>query len=123
MNDWAELDEHKCACRGTGWADVSTDKSVECPIHFEGQLHPQTQALLLDEPNRMVEEERKSRLRFQICESQRRVVDLQNLLKAEQEKQVKLELELINRTPTVRAIQVVVPIEPEPMAIEDGDFI
>ncbi len=123
MEDWAELDEHKCACQGTGWADITPEKAVECPIHFEGQLHPQTLALLFDEPNRMAEEERKSRLRFQIRESQRKVVELQRQLKMEHERQLKLELELINRTPTVRAIQVVVPIEPEPMVIEDGDFI
>ena len=123
MEDWAELDEHKCACQGTGWAAITPEKSVECPIHFEGQLHPQTLALLFDEPDRMAEEERKSRLRFQIRESQRKIADLQKQLRTEQERQVKLELELINRTPTVRAIQVVVPMEPEPMVVEDGDFI
>jgi hypothetical protein len=122
VEEWAELDDDKCACHGTGWVNINADKTVECPIHFVGQLHPETQALLYDEPNRLAEEERKARLRFLIRETRNEVVELQTKLKAKQENLVKLELELINRTPTVRAIQVVVPVEPETME-EDGGFL
>lgn len=123
MEDWAELDEHKCACRGLGWAEAGKDKYVECPIHYEGQLHPDTMALLLDEPDRMAAEERKAKLNYQIRESRNKIASLQAQLKTEQSKLVQLELELINRTPTVKAMQAVIPMEPEPMVIEDGDFI
>lgn len=118
MEEWAELDENRCACHGCGWAEVSKDEWVECPIHFEGQLHPDTQALLFDEPDRLAEEERKARLRFQIKESQSKINEAQQLLHSQQAKLKQLELELINRTPTVRAMQAVVPPplprEPQP---------
>lgn len=37
---WAEEDETACPCRGNGWALSDVDTWHECPIHFEGQLHP-----------------------------------------------------------------------------------
>jgi hypothetical protein len=107
VESWVEMDENKCRCRGTGWAEVSQDRYTECPIHYEGQLHPDTQALLLDEPNRLAEEERKSRLQYHIKEARIKILDFQKQLKAEQEKLVKLELELINRTPTVKAMPAI----------------
>lgn len=122
MEERTNLDEDKCACHGCGWAETSQDKWVECPIHFVGQLHPNTQTLLLDEPNRLVEEERKARLRFQIRESQ-------NKINEEQKKLSKLELELINRTPTVKAMKAIVPpplpvpSEPAPFELNERDFI
>jgi len=129
VEDWAELDEDKCACHGCGWAEVSKDEWVECPLHFEGQLHPDTQALLLDEPERLVEEERKSRLRFQIREARAKIVLAQEQLKEEQSKLARLELELINRTPTVKAMRAVVPpplpipSEPKPFELTETDFL
>lgn len=104
MKEWMEIDEDKCRCRGLGWAEVPSDKYIECPIHYEGQLHPDTRALLFDEPNRLAEEERKSRLHYQIREGRARITEFQKQIKLEQEKLVKLELELINRTPTVKAM-------------------
>lgn len=120
MEDWAELDEHRCACRGTGWAESGGGHLKQCPIHFEGQLHPETQALLLDEPDRMNEEERKSKLRYQIQETQAKIAHHQEQLKAAQNKLVMLELELINRTPTVKAMTAV---NPDEFTITEKDFL
>ena len=122
MENWAELDEHRCACQGLGWAETGRDKYVECPVHYEGQLHPDTQALLLDEPARMAAEERKARLHYQIREARTKVTSFQGQIKIEQTKLAQLELELINRTPTVRAMQAVVPAVLE-LEINDDDFI
>jgi len=107
VEEWVEMDEHKCRCQGFGWAEVSKDRYVECPLHFEGQLHPDTQALLLDEPNRLAEEERKARLQFYIKNGRSKIANFQKQIKMEQEKLLKLELELINRTPTVKAMPAV----------------
>lgn len=107
MEEWVEMDEHRCACQGLGWAEVSKDRYAECPIHYEGQLHPDTQALLLDEPNRLAEEERKSRLHYHIKEARTKIASFQKQIRDEQEKLVKLELELINRTPTVKAMPAI----------------
>lgn len=112
-----------CGCQGRGWIKESPDRWVECPTHHVGQLHPDTEALLLDEPNRLEEEKRKSAIRWLIRESKNKINQLQEHLRTEQAKLVQLELELINRTPTVRAIQVVVPIEPEPLELKEEDFI
>jgi hypothetical protein len=86
---------------------VDNDLWKECLIHYEGQLHPETQALLLDEPKRLTEEERKSRLQFQIKETRECIADLQGSLKEQQKRLVKLELELINRTATVKEMSAV----------------
>ena len=122
MEDWAELDEHRCACRGLGWVEAGKDKYVECPIHYEGQLHPDTMALLLDEPERMATEERKAKLHYQIRESKTKITLLQDQLKAEQYKLFQFELELINRTPTVQAMQAVVPVDTE-LELRDEDLL
>jgi hypothetical protein len=109
------MDEHTCACQGLGWAESAKDVYVECPVHYEGQLHPDTLALLLDEPDRMVEEERKSRLKY-------RIKDARSKITGAQEKLRKMELELINRTPTVRAMPAV-KYEPTVEEISDSDII
>lgn len=109
MEDWFHMDETKCACLGQGWAQVDNQLWKECPVHFEGQLHPETRVLLLDEPERLVEEERKSRLRFQIDDAKEHITKFQSLLKEQQTRLVKLELELINRTETVRGMPAIRP--------------
>lgn len=126
VEDWVELEEHKCLCRGLGWAEAERDKYVECPIHYEGQLHPDSMALLLDEPDRMTAEERKAKLNYQIREAKSKIISLQEQLRAEQYKLVQFELELINRTPTVKSMQAVVPEEAMPdseLEISDEDFL
>lgn len=118
--EWAHMDKSKCPCRGNGWAEVDLDVWKECTIHFEGQLHPQTKRLLLDEPIRMQEEERKSILKFKIREKRSLIQDYQKKVKEEQALILKMELELINKTPTVRAIPAV---KVDEIAFPDGDFI
>lgn len=125
-SEWADLDESKCPCKGTGWAEVDIDVWKECTIHYEGQLHPQTRILLLDEPNRLVEEERKSGIKFQIKQLRDRNYDLHTEIQTNKNKVAALELELINRTPTVRAmpaIRVDPVIEVDEISLLEGDFI
>lgn len=104
---WAQLDENQCPCKGTGWAEVDNGVWKECRIHFEGQVHPETRALLLDEPERLAEEERRSGIRFQIKQLRDTNYDLHEQIKKNKAKEAALELELINRTPTVRAMPAV----------------
>lgn len=115
---WAQLDENQCPCKGTGWAEVDNGIWKECRIHFEGQIHPDTRTLLLDEPARLAEEERKSRLRFSIEQTRARISELQIQLKEEQSRLLKLDLELVNRTSTVRAMPAVKIIPEPPSALE-----
>jgi len=37
---WADPDPEACLCRGRGWALSDVDTWHECPIHYKGQLHP-----------------------------------------------------------------------------------
>jgi hypothetical protein len=98
-----------------------------CPIHFEGQIHPQTRALLLDDPALLKEEERKCRIKFQILEKKQYIADMERLAKEGQIALFKLELELINRTVTVRSMPAIRPehlTEPEvEILAPDGDWI
>lgn len=125
-NEWAQLDEGACPCEGMGWAQVDMSEWRECPIHFNGQLHPETYALLLDEPNRLDDEIRRAHLRYQIKQGQILVRDMQQKIKTEQSRLLKLELELVNKTPTVRAMQAIT-LEPtvkvSDIEILEGDFI
>jgi hypothetical protein len=107
---WAELEEKDCPCEGQGWADIS-GKTEQCPIHFQGQLHPDSFALLYDEPDRLREEERKSMLRWKIEQARQTITELQASLKEAQKSLVHLELELINKTPTIK-MQAVNPQDP-----------
>lgn len=104
---WADLDDNKCPCKGEGWAEVDVGTWKECPIHYDGQIHPDTRTLLLDEPGKLAEEERRCRLRYQITQERDAIYDLHIQIKERQAKIVKLEFELINRTPTVRAMPAV----------------
>lgn len=118
---WAELDEDRCPCKGGGWAEIDIDQFKHCPIHYIGQLHPQTRSLLLDEPARLAEEERRSVLKFRIEEVNDEITELQKKLKSAQAQLVSLQLELINKTPTLRMPAVLEAKEPEPM-IEELPF-
>lgn len=96
---WYHMDETQCPCHGQGWAEVNQDWK-ECLVHYEGQLHPETRVLLLDEPDRLAEEERKSHLKYQISTAKEKIGQLQADIKVQQKRLVDLELELINRTVT-----------------------
>jgi len=102
---WFELDEERCPCRGSGWAEVDVDMHKTCPIHYNGQLHPHTRNLLADDAKRLQEEEKKSRLKFKIQEGRQQVAELENKLRETQRQIVSWELELINRTPTRRLVK------------------
>lgn len=99
---WAELEEEHCPCQGTGWAQMVDESWETCFIHYRGQLHPESKMLLLDDKARLQEEERRSHLRWKIEKTREKIATLTAQLKQEQAALVKYELELINKTPTVR---------------------
>jgi hypothetical protein len=109
---WAELEEEHCPCQGTGWAQMPDESWETCFLHFQGQLHPESKMLLLDDKARLQEEERRSHLRWKIGKTRDEIADLATKLREQQALLVKYELELINKTPTVRmpAINPEVPI-------------
>lgn len=107
---WPELDEIDCPCKGWGWA-VIDGKDEMCGIHYHGQLHPQSKELLLDEPDRLAEEERKSFLNWQIKQTESKIRELKSSLDKEQANLVQLNLELVNRTPTTKMKAVRMPPE------------
>lgn len=37
---WADQDAEKCKCRGGGWALSEVDTWHSCPVHYNGQKHP-----------------------------------------------------------------------------------
>ena len=39
---WANPDANRCRCRGSGWALSEVDTWHECPIHYKGQIHPES---------------------------------------------------------------------------------
>lgn len=101
---WAELEEIDCPCQGEGWANMD-DEWIECPLHFQGQLHPETRDLLLDDPQ-LVEIERKSILNWRIAKTREGLAELQMKVRHAQYDLHVLELELINKTAT-RQMQAV----------------
>jgi len=122
---WAELEEEHCPCQGTGWAQMTDDSWENCFLHFKGQLHPESRMLLLDDKARLQEEERRSHLRWKIEKSHLLIAELAGKLKAAQAALVQYELELINKTPTVK-MSAVNPDAPilvldESELLEDND--
>jgi hypothetical protein len=116
---WAELDESSCPCGGSGWASRKSEY-VNCPIHYNGQLHPETQALLLDEPLKLQEEERRSRLQYRVRQSQEKIAELKAELRQEEYNLQYLQLELVKRTPTIKmkAISPDIALEMKPKTLE-----
>ena len=110
INFWSEIDEDNCPCNGTGWGDVS-ESWQECPIHFHGQLHPESRLLLLDEPSRLREEERKSQLIWNIVKVKEEIKTATASLKKHYANLRKWELELTNRTPTLKVEILKLPSE------------
>jgi hypothetical protein len=109
---WSELEDEACPCKGSGWAQIEGETWENCFIHFNGQLHPESKSLLLNEPKKLQEEERRALLRYKIQKSRERINILQSQLKTEQKMLGVHELELINKTPTVRmkAVDVTAPL-------------
>lgn len=107
---WPELDEIDCPCKGWGWA-VIDGRDEMCMVHYHGQLHPQSKELLLDEPERLAEEEKKSFLNWEIKQTEIKISELKSQLLKEQSNLSKLQLELVNRTPTTKMKVVRLPQE------------
>jgi hypothetical protein len=40
---WASLEESECPCHGGGWALSDVDTWHQCPIHYTGQAHPESE--------------------------------------------------------------------------------
>ena len=95
---WAELEDIDCPCQGNGWANIDNEWA-ECPLHFYGQLHPETRDLLLDDPT-LAETERKSVLNWRIAKARTELAEMQVKVRHAQYDLHVLELELINKTAT-----------------------
>lgn len=105
MKIWAELDESVCPCSGNGWGLIS-DEWQECPLHFCGQLHPESKDLLLDDLKQLADAEKTSILNWKINKQRNKLAELQTEVSKAQLDLHLLELELTNRTPTTK-IQVI----------------
>ena len=117
---WADADVKRCACQGKGWAMVDVAMWKECPLHFEGQLDPQAREVLSTNPSLLLEAERKSHCQFQIRTAKAHALELEFQLKRERERLIRLERELVNRTPTVRAMAAV---KVTPVEITEEDIL
>ncbi len=104
-----ELEEIDCPCQGEGWAHINGSYH-ECGIHYYGQLHPDSKTLLLDEPAKLAEAEKASVLKWKIDNAREEVRKLTVALKLAQHSLHLLELEQINKTPTIQ-MRVVIPEE------------
>ena len=98
---WFDLDESKCPCHGNGWAFIQ-EEWQECFVHFIGQMHPDSRALLLDDPASLKEEEHLSHLRWRVRLAKDKIAELQQKLVRAQQELIQAELELNNRKPTLR---------------------
>jgi hypothetical protein len=59
---WAVSDPDECPCHGRGWALSDVDTWHTCPIHFEGQLHPEACEGFEDEEDFLSAEEDSKKL-------------------------------------------------------------
>lgn len=50
---WAHHNPTDCPCQGTGWLGSDLDTFHQCPIHYVGQIHPETDIYHLPEPPRL----------------------------------------------------------------------
>jgi len=105
---WAELEEIDCPCQGDGWANIN-DEWGECPIHFHGQLHPESRDLLLDDPKVLAEAERQSTLSWRLEKARHDLNELQVKVRHAQYNIHLLELEKVNRTATTKMEVVKMP--------------
>jgi hypothetical protein len=98
------LEANECPCNGSGWGWQGD--WIECNIHYHGQLHPESKELLLDDPSALKEEERKSLLKWKIARQEEEVTTIQQHLLLAQQALYIMNLELINKTPTVKMAAV-----------------
>ncbi len=98
---WSELEEIDCPCQGSGWGNINNEWK-ECAIHFEGQLHPESRDLLLDDPAGLRAAERASCLAYRINKAKEEVAELQTKLRHATYNLTLLELEQVNKTPTTK---------------------
>lgn len=104
--DW-HLDDGQCPCLGSGWAQNKTEWQ-ECYVHYNGQLMPEIINLLLDDQKQLLSETKKSILKFEINKCKNFIAVLQKEIDAERQRLIKFECELINHTPTIKAMPVVI---------------
>lgn len=116
---WAEIEEAFCPCQGTGWANRDS-QWVECPMHFSGQLHPESRLLLLDDEDTLTKEEHNSSLRWKIARLQEKQLLLQHQLQETERAINFLNLELVNKTPTIK-MKAVRPDDPT-LDIDEVDY-
>lgn len=104
---FSEIEERSCPCHGTGWIDHPGWE--ECAIHYAGQLHPESYELLMDDPIALLEAERTSILKWKIENGRKKAAELAKELRQVQINLTNWELELINKTPTIKMEAVKVP--------------
>lgn len=90
-----------CACQGMGWV-LNGENYSPCRIHFCGQVHPHTRALLLDDLPSLREEERKTKLFWEIKEKRKQLALMLLQSKELQREISSLENSLYVATPTTR---------------------
>jgi hypothetical protein len=90
-----------CPCQGLGWVLFGEDYSP-CRIHFCGQIHPQVRSLLLDDLPTLREEERKSKIYWEIKEKRKQLALLLLQSKSLQLEINNLENNLYVATPTTK---------------------
>lgn len=95
------MNKFGCPCNGSGWVKNKSNYG-QCAVHFEGQLEPMTRDLLLDEPEKLKDEERKSYLHWAIAEKSAEILSLQADMDKLIHERFALDLELINKTPTIK---------------------
>lgn len=105
---WFEMEEINCPCQGDGHANIN-EEWEECPIHYHGQLHPQSRVLLLDDPITLLEVERVSILNWKIGKVRAELLEHQEKVRNAQHKLFLLELEIINKTPTIKLEAIKIP--------------
>lgn len=101
MQKWNDchLDSEKCRCHGDGWI-VAGPSFDECPIHYEGQLHPDSKSLLFDDPKALEDAKHKSKLKWLLKEKENEILYLEKKIMKSKEEKRSIEKELMQKTTT-----------------------
>ncbi len=72
----------KCSCHPIGWVRDNDSSRVwrQCPIHYTGQLHPAIRDDLIDEHDKLVRAELRSRLSWRIAQKVQNIESIRKLL-------------------------------------------